>query len=651
MRILLGIAVALLASLPATVRADDPCADPAACCVDPATCVITDKVTLAGLTVDKVLSCPFTFGTYVTGGNAATGVVPAPGNQCGLSFQTDSPFIDPGVALNTLDHHWLQSSVTPKVVDFGAPVNSAFVFVAVDHGPFPEEGIESTVWGSNSSDISTFPTGWTRATLTTIWKRGWEDPVECQGQDNSDDFVGQYSFPGTGFRFLAVHANFSISIFNDASHTSWESAGDDSGVPGWQSAEDETDAVGTPTCDGNAVIAEAGPDQTGTVGGQVCFDGSNSTGVGGIATFGWDLTGDGVVDATGPTACRPCTQAESGTVTLFVTNACGCVASDTAHFTCKPANQPPVAKCKDVAVAADLQCHGAADVNDGSFDPDGDPITLAQSPAGPYGLGPNSVTLTVTDSKGASASCTATVTVVDRTPPAVTCPGPLSASADASCHAPVPGVPSVTAVDNCTPGGALVVLQSPPAGTSVGFGVQPILVTVTDAAGNTGNCSTTFTVKDTSAPTVTSAVASADLWPPNHNLVNVGLTASSGDNCTASPAVHVAVFGDEDDETPTGDGTFSPDAKDIAPGTLRLRSERKGDADGRVYLIISSATDGSGNSGHSCATVVVPHSQSPADEASVAAQAAAAKAFCDANGTAPAGYFVVGDGPTIGPKQ
>jgi hypothetical protein len=37
------------------------------------------------------------------------------------------------------------------------------------------------------------------------------------------------------------------------------------------------------------------------------------------------------------------------------------------------------------------------------------------------------------------------------------------------------------------------------------------------------------------------------------------------------------------------------DARDIAPGTLRLRAERKGNGDGRVYLIVASATDGSGN--------------------------------------------------------
>jgi hypothetical protein len=112
------------------------------------------------------------------------------------------------------------------------------------------------------------------------------------------------------------------------------------------------------------------------------------------------------------------------------------------------------------------------------------------------------------------------------------------------------------------------------------------------------------------------------------------------------------VFGDEDDEELTGDGNHSPDAKNIALNTLRLRSERKGDGDGRVYLIVVKATDVVGNVGFCCSTVVVPHDQSEASLASVQAQAAAAQAFCQANaGTPPPGYFVIGDGPIIGPKQ
>jgi hypothetical protein len=50
--------------------------------------------------------------------------------------------------------------------------------------------------------------------------------------------------------------------------------------------------------------------------------------------------------------------------------------------------------------------------------------------------------------------------------------------------------------------------------------------------------------------------------------------------------------------------------------------------------------------------VVVPKSTSAASVASANNQAAAAVAFANANnGNPPAGYFVIGDGPVIGPMQ
>jgi len=47
----------------------------------------------------------------------------------------------------------------------------------------------------------------------------------------------------------------------------------------------------------------------------------------------------------------------------------------------------------------------------------------------------------------------------------------------------------------------------------------------------------------------------------------------------------------------------------------------------------------------------VPHDQSLWSKAIVNAKAAAAVATCHATGAAPAGDFVVGDGPVVGPKQ
>jgi hypothetical protein len=151
-------------------------------------------------------------------------------------------------------------------------------------------------------------------------------------------------------------------------------------------------------------------------------------------------------------------------------------------------------------------------------------------------------------------------------------------------------------------------------------------------------------------PTVNTKAATAMMWPPNHDLVNVGLTAGVSSACDASPSLGVKVYSNESDTMDTGSGNFSPDAKDVAMRTLRLRSERQGSGNGRVYLIMGTGTDHSNNAGYGCATVVVPQDQSAASVAQVNGMAASAAGSCK-NGQVPAGYVQVGTGPVIGPKQ
>ena len=77
-------------------------------------------------------------------------------------------------------------------------------------------------------------------------------------------------------------------------------------------------------------------------------------------------------------------------------------------------NTAPVAACQNVIVAAIDDCTVAASVDNGSFDPDGDQITVTQEPAGPYPLGTTEVTLNASDGDKTD-SCTAVVTVVAKT--------------------------------------------------------------------------------------------------------------------------------------------------------------------------------------------------------------------------------------------
>ncbi len=162
-------------------------------------------------------------------------------------------------------------------------------------------------------------------------------------------------------------------------------------------------------------------------------------------------------------------------------------------------NRPPVARCRSVTVAADAAtCGGvSASVNDGSYDPDqGDTVTCTQTPDGPYALGSRKVRLTCTDSSSLSASCEATVTVKDSTPPQVTCP----TGAQFECQGTADASFSATATDTC--GGTPSVTCSPASSNGLPMGQTTVTCTATDAAGNHSSCSFPVTVADTQAPSI-----------------------------------------------------------------------------------------------------------------------------------------------------
>ncbi len=164
----------------------------------------------------------------------------------------------------------------------------------------------------------------------------------------------------------------------------------------------------------------------------------------------------------------------------------------------------------------------------------------------PLAVSPAVATQYFARAKNAVTGCESTncagpivVTPSDTTPPSITtCPPPQATSANASCQAAVPNfIPAVVASDNCSPAGSLTITQSPTAGTLVGLGVTNVTITVKDAQQNQTTCPTTFTVLDTSPPSITtcppptsaSANGSCQAAVPNFlpNLV-------ASDNCTVA---------------------------------------------------------------------------------------------------------------------
>lgn len=219
----------------------------------------------------------------------------------------------------------------------------------------------------------------------------------------------------------------------------------------------------------------------------------------------------------------------------------------TVRITVNLVNQPPVAICKDVTVNAGPSCTAAADIDSASYDPDaGDPITKLQRPAGPYSKGTTLVWLIVTDSHGAKDSCSANVTVVDATPPSITCPANISArTTPAGCDTTITfsGARAATATDNCPSLGAIVytapgvTISGNPASGVFPLGTTTVTASVTDQAGNSSQCQFTVTVSDLQKPVVSCPGNITQGNDPGQCNAIVTFTATATDNCAMGTIV------------------------------------------------------------------------------------------------------------------
>ena len=221
-------------------------------------------------------------------------------------------------------------------------------------------------------------------------------------------------------------------------------------------------------------------------------------------------------------------------------------------------------------------------------------------------------TYTATDGVGRTASASQTITVIDSTPPTITCPADIAVNAPpGTCSASVNF--SVTASDNCS---VPTVVSSPASGSVFPVGTTTVVATATDAAGNSRSCSFTVTVKDVEAPVITTNGQTITLWPPDHEYATVKVTdlvASASDTCDPSVGIGSVRIASVTSDEPNNSGGDGNTTNDIVIATdcksVQLRSERMGNGNGRVYTITFEVTDASGNVGTATAKVTVPKSQ------------------------------------------
>jgi len=152
---------------------------------------------------------------------------------------------------------------------------------------------------------------------------------------------------------------------------------------------------------------------------------------------------------------------------------------------------------------------------------------------------------------------------------------------------------------------------------SLPLGTTTITLTVSDGA-LTDTDTVVVIVVDTTPPEMTLSDEQIVLWPPNHKYHTIEIAEccviSVTDICDAGvdidDVVITSVSSDEPEEVQgEGDGNTLDDIVIEDSQTVKLRAERQGDGNGRVYTINFEVTDDSGNPEIGSCTVWVPHDQ------------------------------------------
>jgi hypothetical protein len=238
--------------------------------------------------------------------------------------------------------------------------------------------------------------------------------------------------------------------------------------------------------------------------------------------------------------------------------------------------QPPSITCPaNVMVSTDSgHCYATAVAlgTPATGDNCGTPMVSNNAPA-QYPKGVTTVTWTVADASGNTATCAQTVTVDDTQPPTITCPADVMVSVNDGCTATNVALGSPVTGDNCSVASvgnnALAVYP---------LGATVVTWTVTDGSGNTTTGTQEVVVLDDTPPTITC-------------LVNLTVTANDGSTATG------VVLG----SPVTGDNCHVASVVNNGPASYPLGTNS----------VTWTVTDGSGNTATCTQQVIVRDTTPP----------------------------------------
>ncbi|NHM05529.1 beta strand repeat-containing protein, partial [Flavobacterium celericrescens] len=224
-----------------------------------------------------------------------------------------------------------------------------------------------------------------------------------------------------------------------------------------------------------------------------------------------------------------CDDLGANTVILTVTDTNGNSSTGTATVTVSDTTLPTITAPSAVNVNTDTDCTATGVTLGTPVTSDNCSIVSVSNDApAVFPLGTTTVTWTVVDGSGNTATATQLVTVTDVVVPTITAPAAITINTNDDCYAinVVLGTPVTS--DNCS-----VVSVSNDAPASFSIGNTTVTWTVVDGSGNTATATQVVTVEDNELPTIVAPIAINTTT--NTGCTTTGLVlgnAVTTDNCS-----------------------------------------------------------------------------------------------------------------------